>query len=94
MNFKDYKNDWLTAADTKTIGPELGIGSVLGEALDAPVMLLKSCIGNRSLGWDLLPPGSNPVCKGGASNSHYGGNAETYTGVGEGLGRAMAELLK
>jgi hypothetical protein len=22
------------------------------------VMLLKSCIGNRSLGWDLLPPGS------------------------------------
>jgi len=22
------------------------------------VMILKSCIGNRSLGWDLLPPGS------------------------------------
>ena len=31
---------------------------MLGEVLDAPVMLLKSCIGNRSLGWDLLPPGS------------------------------------
>jgi len=26
--------------------------------IDAPVMILKSCIGNRSLGWDLLPPGS------------------------------------
>ena len=25
---------------------------------DAPVMILKSCIGNRALGWDLLPPGS------------------------------------
>ena len=36
----------------------MGIGSVLGEALDAPVLILKSCIGNRSLGWDLLPPGS------------------------------------
>lgn len=58
MNFKDFKNDWLTAADTKTIGPEIGIGHILGEKLEAPVMLLKSCIGNRSLGWDLLPPGS------------------------------------
>ncbi len=58
MNFADHKNDWLTAADTGKIGPEIGIGSVLGEALAAPVMVLKSCIGNRSLGWDLLPPGS------------------------------------
>ena len=38
------------------IGPELGIGNYLGEAIDAPVLVLKSCIGNRSLGWDLLPP--------------------------------------
>jgi hypothetical protein len=42
----------------KTLGPEYGIGHPLGNAIDAPVMLLKSCIGNRSLGWDLLPPGS------------------------------------
>ncbi len=40
------------------IGPEIGIGHQLGDAIDAPVILLKSCIGNRSLGWDLLPPGS------------------------------------
>ncbi len=26
--------------------------------MDEPVLVLKSCIGNRSLGWDLLPPGS------------------------------------
>jgi hypothetical protein len=58
MTFKEQKNDWLTPADTKNIGPEMGFGWVIGEALDAPVLLVKSCIGNRSLGWDLLPPGS------------------------------------
>jgi hypothetical protein len=36
----------------------LGIGHHLGNLLDEPVLILKSCIGNRSLGWDLLPPGS------------------------------------
>jgi len=59
-----YNNEWMSVAaevaagsDNK-IGPEYGIGHYLGDAVDAPVMLLKSCIGNRSLGWDLLPPGS------------------------------------
>ncbi len=51
-------NDWLTADNRNNIGPEQGIGHALGNAIDAPVMLLKSCTGNRSLGWDLLPPGS------------------------------------
>ena len=41
-----------------TIGPELGIGFTIGVYEKAPVMILKSCIGNRALGWDLLPPGS------------------------------------
>ena len=35
-----------------------GIGHHVGNLLDEPVLILKSCIGNRSLGWDLLPPGS------------------------------------
>jgi hypothetical protein len=53
------KNDeWMTVAKCRTIGPEFGIGHSLGNTIDAPVMVLKSCIGNRSLGWDLLPPGS------------------------------------
>ncbi|MEL6107405.1 MAG: sialate O-acetylesterase [Planctomycetota bacterium] len=52
-----FLNDWLTIQG-KTIGPEVGIGHHLGEAIDGPVLLLKSCIGNRALGWDLLPPGS------------------------------------
>ncbi len=37
---------------------------------------------------------SHPISKGGASNGHYGGNAETYMNVGLGLGAAMVELLK
>ena len=50
-------NEWMTVKGG-TIGPELGIGHVMGQTIEAPVMILKSCIGNRSLGWDLLPPGS------------------------------------
>jgi hypothetical protein len=50
-------NEWMTVKGN-TIGPELGIGHRLGNAIEAPVMILKCCIGNRSLGWDLLPPGS------------------------------------
>jgi len=51
-------NEWMTVAKCGTIGPEFGIAHLVGDAIDAPVMILKSCIGNRSLGWDLLPPGS------------------------------------
>lgn len=40
------------------IGPEHGIGHHVGHVTDAPVMIIKSCTGNRALGWDLLPPGS------------------------------------
>ncbi len=54
---REFNNEWMTIKGGK-IGPEYGIGHYLGEAIDAPVMILKSCIGNRSLGWDLLPPGS------------------------------------
>lgn len=53
-----FNNEWMTIKSTKTIGPEFGIGHVVGSAIEAPVMILKSCIGNRSIGWDLLPPGS------------------------------------
>ncbi len=51
----------LTATSNgAAIGPELGFGFVMGQVLDEPVLVLKSCIGNRALGWDLLPPGSEP----------------------------------
>jgi hypothetical protein len=56
-DMKVFNNEWM-AIKGKTIGPEIGIGHYVGQVTDAPVMILKSCIGNRSLGWDLLPPGS------------------------------------
>ena len=53
-------NEWLSVSKgigkSKQIGPEIGIGNYLGEVIDAPVLILKVCIGNRSLGFDLLPP--------------------------------------
>lgn len=55
-NMAVMRNEWLTPKDR--FGPELGFGQVVGEFHDEPVLLLKACIGNRSLGWDLLPPGS------------------------------------
>jgi len=66
-----FHNEFMTAATTTpapipgfnprskpTIGPELGIGFALDAYTQDPVMTLKSCIGDRALGWDLLPPGS------------------------------------
>jgi hypothetical protein len=53
-----FNNEPMTVKTCKTIGPEFGLAHVVGDAVEAPVMILKSCIGNRSLGWDLLPPGS------------------------------------
>ena len=50
------RNEWLTVKGN--VGPELQFGHIMGHVLDEPVLVLKSCIGNRSLGWDLLPPGS------------------------------------
>jgi len=51
---------WMGVANVaKTIGPELGMAHTLtDDDSDTPVLVLKSCIGNRALGWDLLPPGS------------------------------------
>ncbi len=54
---REFNNEWMTIKG-RSMGPEFGIGHYVGHAVDAPVMILKSCIGNRSLGWDLLPPGS------------------------------------
>jgi len=53
-------NEWMTAdgGHQSTIGPEIGIGYTMANYTADPMMMLKSCIGNRALGWDLLPPGS------------------------------------
>jgi hypothetical protein len=82
MNFKDYTNEWMTISG-RHIGPEMGIGHYVGEALDAPVLILKSCIGNRSLGWDLLPPGSEPYEFNGQVIPGYRGTPDDPRGNGQ-----------
>ena len=74
-------NNWLTITN-RNIGPEIGIGHHLGNLYDAPVMLLKACIGNRSLGWDLLPPGSKPYEHDGKMQPGYRGTTGNPEGDG------------
>ncbi|MEC7408672.1 MAG: sialate O-acetylesterase, partial [Planctomycetota bacterium] len=70
------RNDWLTVSGGK-IGIEQGIGHQLGNYFDEPVLILKSSIGNRSLGWDLLPPGSDRY-------EYTESNGKTYFYAGSG----------
>lgn len=74
---KQRYNGWLTAENgngSGKFGPEIGIGNYLGEVIDAPVLILKSCVGNRALGWDLLPPSAVGTGVGGKS---YQGDSES-----------------
>lgn len=38
------------------IGPELGFGHKIGDAYEGQVLLIKTCWGGQSLGYDFLPP--------------------------------------
>jgi len=69
-NMATLRNDWLTVSG-RHIGPEVQFGHIMGHVLDEPVLILKSCIGNRSLGWDLLPPGSEQFTLGGRTYAGY-----------------------
>jgi hypothetical protein len=77
-----FNNEWMTIKG-KAIGPEMGIGHYVGQVTDAPVMILKSCIGNRSLGWDLLPPGSESYEFEGKKVPGYRGTPDNPEGNGE-----------
>ncbi len=54
-----------------TIGPELQFGHVMGHHHDEPVLLIKASIGNRSLGWDILPPGGERFTHDGRTYAGY-----------------------
>ena len=61
---------WLGVSGGR-IGPELGFGHAVGEFHDEPVLVLKTSQGNRSLGWDFLPPGSERYEFGGKLYAGY-----------------------
>lgn len=76
-NMQLVQNDWLTVK-SRAIGPELQFGHIMGHLLDEPVLVLKACIGNRSLGWDLLPPGSERFTFEGKTYAGYKDTAESW----------------
>ena len=51
-------SDLLPSYQGKTIGPCLGFGHVIGNFHDQQVLLIKTSMGNRSLGFDFRPPSS------------------------------------
>ena len=55
-----------------TIGPETGFGHIMGYYHDEPVLIIKTSQGNRSLGWDFLPPGSERYIYGDYTYAGYG----------------------
>jgi len=61
-----------------TFGPEVGFGNILGTYHDAPVILMKVDIGNRSLGWDILPPGSERFQIGDTIYAGYGDGQSSW----------------
>jgi hypothetical protein len=63
-------------ANSGSFGPELGFGQVMGYYYDEPVLIIKTSQGNRSIGYDILPPGSE----------RYTINGTTYAGYGDGPG--------
>lgn len=54
-----FKGGPLTVG--KTIGPELQFGHVMGHHHDEQVLVIKTAMGNRALGWDFRPPSSGKL---------------------------------
>jgi hypothetical protein len=79
-----------TSNNGGSIGPELGFGSVMGHFHDEQVLLIKTAMGNRSLGFDFRPPSSGKTDRPGA---------ETWEGLEyrlmvEGVRKTLGELEK
>jgi len=56
INFKG--SPLSPTSNGQTIGPELGFGHVMGTYHDEQVLLIKTAMGNRALGYDFRPPSS------------------------------------
>ncbi|MDG1360255.1 MAG: hypothetical protein P8P71_07425, partial [Phycisphaerales bacterium] len=76
------RRGWLEpgfGARPNLIGPELGFGIAVGDRHHEPVLLIKASQGNRSLGWDILPPGSERFEHGGRIHAGYKDNPSSWT---------------
>lgn len=71
-----------------TIGPELGFGHVLGTYHDEQVLLIKTAMGNRALGFDFRPPSS------GRTDPNNEWEAKEYDLMIEGVNKTLANIDK
>jgi len=53
------------------IGPELGFGNVVGDAIREPVVLIKLAWGGKSLAQDFRPPNAGPTSEGKSPGAFY-----------------------
>ncbi|MDG2384893.1 MAG: sialate O-acetylesterase [Pirellulaceae bacterium] len=70
-----------------TIGPELGFGCVVGDAIDNPILLIKLAWGGKSLGRDFRPPSS-----GGEVGPYYKNVIETTRKVMNDVGELFPQF--
>ena len=74
-------------ANASRIGPELGFGSVVGDAWNEPVLLVKIAWGGKSIGKDFRPPSS-----GGETGPNYRILVDTTKEILEKAGDLFPEL--
>jgi len=84
-----FKGSPLSATSNgKSIGPEVGFGYVMGTFHDEQVLLIKTSMGNRSIGFDFRPPSSGRT----DPNSKWEGLE--YRLMVEGVRKTLAQIDK
>lgn len=68
----DLKIGYSQSRNPEWIGPEFGFGWAVGEALDKPVLIIKTAWGGKSLHVDFRPPGA-AAARGGVVGPYYTG---------------------
>ncbi len=86
INFKG--SSLSPSSNGKTFGPELGFGHVVGAWHDEQVLLIKTAMGNRSLGFDFRPPSS------GRRDPENKWESLEYKSMVEGVRKVLADLSK
>ncbi len=66
-------------ANSSVFGPEYGFGHIMGWYHDEPVLIIKASQGNRGLGWDILPPGSEQYKVGDTVYAGYGDSPSSWS---------------
>ena len=68
----DLKIGYSQSRNPEWIGPEFGFGWAVGEAIDKPVLIIKTAWGGKSLHVDFRPPGA-VAARGGVVGPYYTG---------------------